>query len=126
MYVRAAAEAFTATWCGVRVFDSPRQVTVQTSFFPDGTIEMKYAGSSTLTAVDGIAAVSPGRTETFLPVDLSTSATRTISGGSGAVGERFSLRPDLDLVALSRKFYRTHGDRFDQLVVWTDEIMVKP
>ena len=84
---------------------------------------MKYAGSPTLTAVDGIAAVSPGRTETFLPVDLSTSATRNISGGSGAIGERFSLRPDLDLVALSRKFYRTHGDRFDQLVVWTDEIM---
>ena len=123
VYVRAAADAFTATWCGVRVFDSPRQVTVQTSFFPDGTIEMKYAGSPALTAVDGIAAVSPGRTETFLPVDLSTSATRTISGGSGAIGERFSLRPDLDLVAVSRKFYRTHGDRFDQLVIWTDEIM---
>jgi hypothetical protein len=123
VYVRAAADAFTATWCGVRVFDSTRQVTAQASFFPDGTIEMKYAGSPTLTAVDGIAAVSPGRTDTFMPVDLSTSANRTIAGGSGAVGERFSLRPDLDLVALSRKFYRTHGDRFDQLVVWTDEVM---
>lgn len=123
VYVRAAADAFTATWCGVRVFDSTRQVTVQASFFPDGTIEMKYAGSPTLTAVDGIVGVSPGRTDTFMPVDLSTSANRTITGGSGAVGERFSLRPDLDLVALSRKFYRTHSDRFDQLVVWTDEVM---
>jgi hypothetical protein len=123
VYVRSAADGFTATWCGVRVFDSTRLVTVQTSFFPDGTIEMKYAGASVLTAVDGIAAVSPGRTDLFLPVDLSTTATRTIAGGSGAIGERFSLRPDLDLVALSRKFYRTHGDRFDQLVVWTDEIM---
>jgi hypothetical protein len=123
VFVRASADAFTATWCGVRVFDSTRQVTVQTSFFPDGTIEMKYAGGPAMTAADGIAAVSPGRTETFLPVDLSTSATRTISGTSGAIGERFSLRPDLDLVALSRKFYRTHADRYDQLVIWTDEVM---
>ena len=123
VFVRSAADAFTATWCGVRVFDSPRQVTVQASFFPDGTIEMKYAGAPALTAVDGIAAVSPGSTDTFLPVDLSTSATRTISGGAGAIGEQFSLRPDLDLVALSRKFYRTHADRYDQLVVWTDEVM---
>lgn len=96
VFVRSAADAFTATWCGVRVFDSTRQVTVQTSLFPDGTIEMKYAGAPALTAVDGIAAVSPGGTDTFLPVDLSTSATRTISGGSGAIGERFSLRPDLN------------------------------
>jgi len=123
VFVRAAADALTATWCGVRVFDSSRQVTVQTSLFPDGTIEMKYAGAPTFTAVDGIAALSPGSTDTFTPVDLSTSASRTIPGGSGAVGERFSLRPDLDLVALSRKFYRTHADRFDQLVIWTDEVM---
>jgi hypothetical protein len=123
VFVRSAADAVTATWCGVRVFDSPRQVTVQTSFFPDGTIEMKYAGAPSLTAVDGVAAVSPGRTDTFMPVDLSASATRTISGGSGAIGEQFSLRPALDLVALSRKFYRTHADRYDQLVIWTDEVM---
>jgi hypothetical protein len=121
VFVRSAADAFTATWCGVRVFESSRQVTVQASLFPDGTIEMKYAGAPALTAADGIAAISPGRTQTFLPVDLSTSATGT--GGSGAIGERFALRPDLDLVALSRKFYRTHADRYDQLVIWTDEVM---
>jgi len=38
VFVRAAADAFTATWCGVPVFDSSRQVTVQASLFPDGTI----------------------------------------------------------------------------------------
>ena len=123
VFVRSAADGVTVTWCGVRVFDSARLVTVQTSWFPDGTIEMKYAGAPAFTAVDGIAALSPGNTDAFTPVDVSTSATRTISGGAGAVGERFSLRPDLDLLALSRKFYRTHADRFDQLVIWTDEVM---
>jgi hypothetical protein len=121
VFVRAAADAFTATWCGVRVFDSSRQMTVQTSFFPDGSIEMKYAGAPALTAGDGIAAISPGNTDAFLPVDLSATATGTIAGNTGALGERFALRPDLDLPALSRKFYRTHADRYDQLVIWTDE-----
>ena len=121
VFVRAAADAFTATWCGVRVFDSSRQVTVQTSFFPDGSLEMKYSGTPAWTAGDGIAAISPGNTDSFMPVDLSATATGTIVGNTGAIGERFALRPDLDLPAVSRKFYRTHADRYDQLVIWTDE-----
>ena len=34
--------------------------------------------------------------------------------------ERFANLPDLDLVAVARKFYQTHADQFDQLVIWTD------
>ena len=120
VFVRAGADAFTATWCGVRVFGSTRLVTMQTSLLPDGTVEMKYADTPPFTATDGIAAVSPGHTGTFLPVDLSTATSTPLAGGSGAVGERFALRPDLDLVSLARKFYRTHSDAYDQLVIWTD------
>jgi hypothetical protein len=124
VFVRAGTDAFTVTWCNVRVFDSTRVATLQTSLLPDGTIEMKYTGSPAFTAMDGITAISPGRNAGFVPVDLSTAATRTLTGTAGsAVGERFSLRPDLDLVALSRKFYRTHGDAYDQLIIWTDEVM---
>ena len=123
VFLRSAADAFTVTWCGVRVWDSPRTATFQTSFFPDGSIEMKYAAASSWTAVDGIAAISPGRTTAFMQVDLSTISSGTISGGAGAIGERFSLRPDLDLVALAQKFYRTHGDLYDQLIIWTDAVM---
>jgi len=43
-----------------------------------------------------------------------------LAGGSGAIGERFSTDPELDFVALTRKFYETHGDDFDQLVVFTN------
>ena len=126
VFVRAGADAFTATWCGVRVFDSSPLVTMQTSLLPDGTIEMKYAASPSFTATDGIAAVSPGRTGTFLPVDLSTTTSTPLAGGPGAMGERFALRPDLDLVALARKFYRTHSDAYDQLVIWTDAPLTFP
>ena len=121
VFVRAAADAFTATWCGVRVFGSSRQATMQTSLLPDGTVEMKYAGAPPWTATDGIAGISPGHIGTFLPVDLSTTTTGgRMAGGSGAVGERFAERADLDLVAVARKFYQTHPDAYDQLVIWTD------
>jgi hypothetical protein len=37
-----------------------------------------------------------------------------------ALGERFSPNTAIDLTAVSRKFYQTHPDRYDQLVTWTD------
>jgi len=127
VFVRAGADAFTATWCGVRVFDSTRQVTMQTSLLPDGTVEMKYADAPPWTATDGVAAVSPGHTADFRPVDLSTASTGApLGGGTGATGERFSQSGDLDLVSLARKFYATHPDAYDQLVIWTDTPLTPP
>ena len=123
IFLRSAGDGLTVTWCNVRVFDSPRLATFQTTLLPDGSIEMKYAGGSMFTAADGIAAISPGRTAAFLPVNLSTTSNSTIAGNTGAIGERFSQTADLDLVALAQKFYRTHADLYDQLVVWTDEVM---
>src|SRR5262249_53934059 len=123
VYLRSASDAFTVTWCNVAVFDSTRRATFQTSFFPDGSIEMKYAAASAFTASDGIAAISPGNTANFMPTDLSTATSARFSGAASAIGERFSLRPDLDLVTLAQKFYRTHGDLYDQLIVWTDDVM---
>jgi hypothetical protein len=105
------------------VFDSSRRATFQTSLFPDGTIEMKYAAAPTWSASDGIAAIAPGRATAFMPIDLSTTTTAAFSGSASALGERFALRPDLDLVALAQKFYRAHGDAYDQLIVWTDDVM---
>ena len=36
------------------------------------------------------------------------------------MGERFAQRGSLELVSVARKFYQTHPDAYDQLVVWTD------
>jgi hypothetical protein len=121
VYVRSGTDAFTVTWCDVPVFDSPRRTRFQTSLMRDGTIEMKFAASTAWTAVDGITAISPGGTNNFSPVDLSATGSSGATGG--AVGERFAARPNLDLVSLGRKFYTTHADLFDQLVVWTDQVM---
>jgi hypothetical protein len=120
VFVDAAADAFTVTWCGVRGFESTRTMTVQAVLLPSGTVDVRFGGE--LDLGEGIVALSPGRTGTFTPVDLIQAGRKP--GGAGAVGERFAETPELDLVQSARRFYQTHGDLFDQLVFWTDTRVV--
>ena len=120
VFVNAASDQYTVTWCAVRGFDSAQTTTAQTTLLPDGTIEMRFGAGITLP--DAVVGLSPGQTLDFRPVDLS--AQGPTSGGGTAVGERFSENPDLDVVALAKTFYRTHPDAFDQLVIWTDTSVV--
>jgi hypothetical protein len=116
IYVNAASDQYTVTWCSVRGFDSQRTVTVQATLLPSGTIEMTYG--ATVGVSDASVGLSPGRTGTFTTVNLSDAGPT--DGGSAAVGERFAQQAQVDLVALARKFYRSHGDSYDQLVLWSD------
>ncbi|HET7218421.1 MAG TPA: hypothetical protein VFJ02_10245, partial [Vicinamibacterales bacterium] len=116
----AAATEYTVTWCGIRGFDSTQTMNAQVTLLPSGVIEMKYADVSLAEAVVGL---SPGRTGDFTTVNLSDAGT--IAGGSGAVGERFAANPQLDAVALARKFYQTHPDNYDQLVIFSDASVVE-
>ena len=113
--VNAASDQYTVTWCGVRGFESTQTTNAQVTLLPSGVIEMKFG---TVTLDEAIVGLSPGRTGDFAPVNLSDNGP-TI-GGSGAVGERFATIAQLDIVELAKKFYRTHPDSYDQLVIWTD------
>ncbi len=115
----AAADHYTVTWCGVRGFDSTRTTNAQLTLLPDGSIEMKFG---TVTLPEAIVGLSPGRTGEFVPVDLS--ANGPTAGGGGAVGERFAEQAQLDTVEVARKFYQSHPDNYDQLVIWTDTTVV--
>jgi hypothetical protein len=115
IFVNAAADQYTVTWCSVRGFDSLGTTTVQATLLPDGTIEFKYGQVG---IADTIVGLSPGRTGVFTPVNLSDPGPT--GGGEGAVGERFAARGALDTVELTKAFYASHGDNYDQLVVWTD------
>ncbi len=121
IFVNAAADQYTVTWCNVRGFDSTSTVSVQTTFLPDGTIDMKYG--ATVDLGGAVVGLSPGRTGVFTPVNLSEAGPTP--GGSGAIGERFARQAELDTVAVVRKFYRTHPDSFDQLVIWTDAPLIQ-
>jgi hypothetical protein len=120
VFVDAASDAFTVTWCGVRGFDSTETTTVQASLLASGVIDVKFGPEVTLT--EALVAVSPGRSSSFTPVDLS--ANNRLTGGAGAVGERFADDAELDTAQVARRFYATHADRFDQLVLWTDTTVV--
>ncbi|MEO5894845.1 MAG: hypothetical protein ABIS06_04005 [Vicinamibacterales bacterium] len=120
IFLNAASDQYTVTWCSVRGFDSARTITTQLSLLPDGSIEMQFADAASIT--DAVIGVSPGRTGTFTSVNLSDAGPS--AGGSAAVGERFAARVQLDNVAVTRKFYATHPDNYDQLVIWSDASLV--
>ena len=121
IFVNAASDQYTVTWCSVRGFDTTRVISTQLTLLPDGAIELKYA-SATGALGDAVVGVSPGRTGDFTPVNLADAGP---SGGAGAVGERFAAQPLLDTVALLQKFYLTHPDNYDQVVIWTDAPLVQ-
>lgn len=120
IYLNAASDQFTVTWCNVRGFDTTRTVTLQTSLLPNGNIEMIYGAS--VNVGDAIVGLSPGRTGIFKPINLSDAGPT--DGGNGAVGERFAQNAQLDVVALTQKFYASHPDNYDQLVLWTDSPII--
>ena len=122
IYVNAAADRYTVTWCTVRGFDSQRTITTQMTLLPDGTIEFIY-GNEAVNLSEAVVGVSPGRTGDFTPVNLSDAGPT--GGGGAAVGERFAARAELDIVALLQKFYRTHPDNYDQVVIWTDAPLIQ-
>jgi hypothetical protein len=120
VFRRMDGDALLLTWCDVPEFDNLRnRVNVQLRLAADGTIDFVYG--AIVAPSDAVVGVSPGETGIFSPIDVSTvSASGAIAGGSGAVGERFSSSQELDFVGLTRKFYESHGDDFDQLVLYTN------
>lgn len=119
VFVNTSSDQYTVTWCGVRGFDSTDGTTTQLTLLPDGTIELKYG--DTVTLPDAVVGLSPGRTGDFTPVDLS----RAPVSGTGAVGERFAGAGTLDTVALSKRFYASHSDSYDQILFWTDQRIIR-
>jgi hypothetical protein len=121
VFAQASAGAVTVTWCSVPGFGSTRRVTTQTTLLPDGSVEMKFGDSTTLAS--GIVALSPGGGVSFVTADLS--APGPSPGGTAAVGERFAERAELDVVALAGRFYQSHGDEYDQLVIFGDVTLIE-
>ena len=119
VYRRIDTDAIVVSWCDVPEFgNSANRVNVQLRIGSDGTLDFIYGTPVAVTSA--VVGVSPGATGIFRTVDISQAATTATSGGTGAVGERFAASQEVDFVALSRKFYQTHGDDFDQFVVFSN------
>ena len=84
IFVNAASDQYTVTWCNVRGFDSTRTATVQATLLPDGSVEMKFADSTNVQ--ESIVGISPGHTAEIALVDLTSGS----GSGNGAIAERFA------------------------------------
>ena len=79
---------------------------------------MKYGAASTST--DAVVGLSPGHTADFRAGQSQRTRDRR-RRRLGGVGERFAEPSRSSTPSRSReKFYRTHPDNYDQLVLWTD------
>ena len=120
VFLATGPDAVTVTWCNVRGFDLTDSLTVQTTMLPTGVVEVRFGANVGLK--DAVVGLSPGHTGQFSTTDLSAASGS--AAPSTALGERFSQDTDIDLVAVAKKFYQTHADSYDQLVMWTDTRVV--
>ena len=121
VYARSAADVVTVTWCAVPEFDrATNAVTVQVSLLPNGSVEMTF--DPEIRTRGAVVGLSPGSTSALEGVDLSD--TGPTSGGAAAVGERFSMDHELDVVAVAVKFAASHPDIYDQIVIWANRGVV--
>jgi hypothetical protein len=104
------------TWNRIREYGRVREGSFQIALFPDGSFELTY-GSANVS--QGIVGWTGGRdAQAINIVDLGT-----VSGTlSGPQAERFAQlnQSEIDITALTKKFYETHGDDYEQLVMFAN------
>ena len=93
----------------------PRE-TFQVTMNSDGLIEMAYGGISGREAVVGISQGNLNAT----PAMVDFSATSGAVVIQNAIAEVFSLTTELDLAAVTRRFYQTHDDAYENIVIFSN------
>jgi uncharacterized protein (TIGR03437 family) len=116
--VLSETDRVVVSWAGVPEFSEYGGgliETFQVRLFPSGRIEFAYAGVLTGEAVVGI---SPGgRLGVTALVSLSEASPEEFSG---SIAERFSYLEEVDIFAAGLKFYETHEDAYDYLVLFNN------
>jgi uncharacterized protein (TIGR03437 family) len=117
--VRYLAEPTRAvfSWVGVPEYSSVGIAAVQTfqvRLYPDGRIEFAYSGANPSTGVVGIA---PGAQQGGVTL---VSFLDNSGDYAGAVVEHFGNTLDIDIITLAQRFYQTHEDAYDYLVVYNN------
>ncbi len=117
--VTADASRFVVSWVQVPLysdFGNGRPQTFQLRLYPDGRIEITWRDTSLSDAVVGIA---PGHLQGSTSVLSFT--TGSASPFSGAIAESFSGSDRVDIVTTAQKFYQSHEDAYDYLVIFNGE-----
>jgi hypothetical protein len=120
--MQSFADHVTVTWRALPQFDRTDRNTFQVTLWPDGRVDFVYDQELSTFIEEGATGIAPGGARGGLvAVDFSTAAAVS---GAGAFAESFRDRDGLDTLAVARKFYATHGDDYQQLVVFTSRRLV--
>ena len=118
--VRVLAEPsrVVITWSSVPLWDSfggGAQQTFQVRMYPDGRIEFVYGGTGT-GLTDAVVGIAPGSMRGTVSLLSLTDATS--QEFSAAIAERFTDSKTVDIATVAQKFYATHDDAYDYLVIY--------
>lgn len=117
----AVADHATVSWREVPQFDKTDRNTFQVTLWADGRIDFVYASDVSRAIEEGAVGIAPGAGQGGLQaVDFSAGG----ASGSGALAEGFRSEDGLDTVAVARKFYATHRDDYQQLIVFTSRRLI--
>ena len=108
---------FSITWCGVRQFGQEEIATIQLTLFPDGRIEVHISRGTNIP--EAVIGVSPGHTTDFAIADFSRPGGSR--GGASAIGEHFTKSSSLDVIGVTRRFFTSYADEFDNVFIFTDQ-----
>ena len=115
----ADASHVVFSWVGVPEYSQygvGKAQTFQVRLYVDGSIQFSYSGvTSDVAAVVGIApgTAAPGTSVVSFRNDASAEYP-------AAVVERFGSTVEVDIVTVAQRFYETHEDAYDYLVVYNN------
>src|SRR5262245_31319547 len=117
------ADCVTITWTNVPEFGTANANTFQVTLEASGRIEFVYGSLGSTTPVDhSVVGVAKGNLDgPFNEIDLTADLPGAFA--AGAIFEEFgpaNLKKRIDTILLANEFYRTHQDKYDFLVIFTD------
>jgi hypothetical protein len=117
VFVKQLADRLVVTYRNVPVFGLPStRNTFQVTLFADGQIAINYFR---MRSFDALVGISPG-TGTAVQRNQINFSELPQAGLVGAILEFFRFQAEVDFLRVPGVFYRTHGDDFDFLYIWTD------
>jgi hypothetical protein len=112
----------TVTWRAVPQFDETDQNTFQVTLWADGRVDFVYDQALSTSFDEAAAGIAPGQAQGGLTaVDFTAPGG---AAGAGALAEGFRGADGLDTVAVAQKFYATHPDDYQQLIIYTSRRLV--
>ncbi len=126
VFVRTATDRLVVTWNAVRPFGGGTARTFQVVLIDNGVIRVNYKAVASTPGGGYLVGVSPGSVSGLLvtTVDFSQGSASSISTLPdfeplvqvfGSVSS-----PLVHLPAVARRFYGTHGDDYDQLLLFSN------